>query len=477
MLGMLSYGAYIPYHRMSRAEISRAWGGFAMPGEKAVASYDEDSLTMGVEAAIDCMRGADKKGVDALFFATTTAPFKERLGSAIIAMALDLPEGIRTVDFTGTLRAGTTALKCALDAVKAGSAKKVLVVAAEARLGAPGGDFEQTLGDGAAAVLVGEGDVIAEVKDSHHISDEFSGVWRAEGDAFVRSWEDRMVLDKGYSRVLPLAMGGLMKKSKLAAGDFTRVVYDAPTDVRRHGQVAVQLGFDKGQVQDHMTGTVGNTGSAMALMLLVAALEGARAGDRLLLGSYGNGADAYILEVTKGIEKPGERRGVKKHLASKRMVKNYETYIRWRGLIFMEPAKRPGRPPTSISELFRDRKSILSLYGLKCKKCGTPQYEVRPGRVCVACQAKDQFEPYLFADKNAKIFTFTQDRLADSADPPNTVAVVDFEGGGRSVFDVTDRDPDTIKVEMVVEMTFRKLYSDIPRGIHNYYWKTRPVRC
>jgi len=477
MTGLLSYGAYIPFHRISRAEISRAWGGFAMPGEKAVANSDEDSITMGVEAAVDCLRGIDKGEVDALFFATTTSPYKERLCSAIIAMALDLPAEVRTMDFTGTLRAGTTALKCALDAVKAGSAKKVLVIASETRIGAPAGDFEQALGDGAAAVLVGEGDVIGEISDSYHMSDEFSGVWRADGDTFLRSWEDRMVLDEGYSRVLPIALGALMKKSKLAASDFAGAVYDAPTDARRHGRVGTQLGFDRAQIQDIMANTVGNTGSAMALMLLAAALEEGKAGEKYLLGSYGNGADAFVLEITKGIEKLGERRGIKKHLESKRMVKNYETYVRWRGLIVMEAAKRPGRPPTSISELFRDRKSILSLYGLKCTKCGTPQYEVRPGRVCVICQAKDQFEPYLFADKAAKIFTFTQDRLGVSADPPNTVAVVDFDGGGRAVFDVTDRDPDAIVVDMTVEMTFRKLYSDSPRGIHNYYWKVRPIRC
>ncbi len=143
----------------------------------------------------------------------------------------------------------------------------------------------------------------------------------------------------------------------------------------------------------------------------------------------------------------------------------------------MEAARRPGRPPTSISELFRDRRSILSLYGHKCTNCGTPQYEVRAARVCVVCQAKDQFEPYCFADKTSKIFTFTQDRLGVSADPPTTVVVIDFDGGGRASFSVTDRDPDAIEVEMPLEMTFRKVYYDQPRGIHNYYWKTRPIRC
>jgi hydroxymethylglutaryl-CoA synthase len=209
-------------------------------------------------------------------------------------------------------------------------------------------------------------------------------------------------------------------------------------------------------------------------MMLAAALEEASPGDRILLASYGNGADAFSIEVTESIGRLAERRGIRRHLASKRMVNNYETYVRWRGLMTLEPARRPERPPMSISELWRERRQLLALYGKRCTACGTPQYEVRPGRVCVVCQAKDQFEPYRFADKKGKIFTFTQDRLQTSNDPPNTAVVVDFDGGGRAMFDLTDRDPDGVEVMMPVEMTFRKLYFN--RGVHNYYWKARPVR-
>ena len=474
MAGIVSYGAYIPYHRISREEFHRAWGGFAMPGERAVANFDEDSISMSVEAARDCLAGMDHVKIDALFLASTTLPYKEKLGSAIISAALDLPADIRTVDFAGSLRVGTTALGCAIDAIKAGSAKRVLVAVADTRMGAPSGQFEQALGDGAAALLLGDDDLIAEFHDSYYTSDEFSGVWRADGDTFVRSWEDRMVLEEGYSSVLPAAISGLMKKATMAPGDFAKAVYDAPTDVRRHARVAAGLEFDPSQVQDPMFMTVGNTGAALAPMMLVAALEEAKAGDRMLLASYGNGADAFVLEVTEGINKLGERRGIRKHLEPKRMVKNYETYLRWRDLLTLEPARRPERPPMSISELRRERRQLLALCGQRCTSCGTPQYEIRPGRICVVCQAKDQFEPYSFADKKGRVFTFTQDMLQSSNDPPNTVVVVDFEGGGRSMFDLTDRDPDEVEVDMTVEMTFRKLYFN--RGVHNYFWKARPVR-
>ena len=481
MAGVVSYGAYVPLHRISRQELYNAWGGFAMPGEKAVANFDEDSITMAMEAATDCLAGTDSGTVDALYCASTTFPYKERLGSAIVSAALDLSQAVRTVDFAGSLRVGTTALGCALDAIHAGSARRVLVTAADIRLGAPAGDMEQALGDGAAALLLGEDDVIARITASHSLSDEFSGVWRADGDTFVRSWEDRMVLDEGYSRALPAAMAGLMEKCGLGAKDFDRVVYDAPTDIRRHMRVATQLGFEPAKVQDPLFMSVGNTGCALASMMLVAALEQAKPGERILFASYGNGADAFVLEVTDAIERLGERRGIERHVESKRMVKNYQSYLRWRGLLQLEAARRPEQAPTSLSELWRHRRQILALYGARCTSCGTPQYDTpaglghRPARICVVCQAKDQFEPYRFADKRASIFTFTEDNLAASADPPTTVAVIDFDGGGRAMFDMTDRDPAEVQVGMPVEMTFRRLYSD--RGVHNYYWKTRPIRA
>ncbi len=94
MVGITSYGAYIPWHRMKREDCVKAWGGFAMPGERAVAYYYEDSVSMAVEAAIDCLTGVDPKKVDGLFFATTTSPYKEKQCSAFIAVPLDLRQDI-----------------------------------------------------------------------------------------------------------------------------------------------------------------------------------------------------------------------------------------------------------------------------------------------------------------------------------------------------------------------------------------------
>lgn len=482
MVGITSYGAYIPWHRIDRQNFLKAWGGFAMPGERALASYDEDSLTMSVEAAIDCMRDTDPHKVDGLFFATTTSPYKEKQCSALIAMPLDLRRDIRTADITTSLRSGTTAVALAVDTIKAGTANSILVTVADSRMAAPGGMTEQGLGDGAAALLLGKDNVIAEIQESYSISDEFAGTWRSESDTFIRSWEDRMVLDEGYSKLVPEAISGLMGKCGLSPKDFAKVVFDPSSDVRRHGKAAAALGFDPSQLQDplSMFMNVGITGCAMAPMMLVSALEEAKPGDKILFAGYGNGVDAFLLEVTGAIEKLGERRGMKSHLDSKHMLENYNDYLRWRELVPLEMARRPEKQHIRLSAIWRERRVLLGLWGVKCRRCGTPQYDngamsTSPIRVCAKCQAQDDFEDYNFAARKAKVFSFTHDQLAQVADPPASVVLIDFEGGGRAFFDLTDREPDKIEVGTEVEMTFRKMQFD--RGITNYFWKARPIRC
>ncbi len=291
-----------------------------------------------------------------------------------------------------------------------------------------------------------------------------------------------MVLDEGYSKLVPEAISGLMKKCGLSPKDFAKAVFDPSSDVRRHGKAAAALGFDPSQLQDPLSVfmNVGITGCAMAPMMLVSALEEAKPGDKILFAGYGNGVDAFLLEVTDAIEKLGERRGMKSHLESKHMLENYNDYLRWRELVPLEMARRPEKQHIRLSAIWRERRVLLGLWGVKCRRCGTPQYDngamsTSPIRVCAKCQAQDDFEDYNFAARKAKVFSFTHDQLAQVADPPASVVLIDFEGGGRAFFDLTDREPDKIEVGTEVEMTFRKMQFD--RGITNYFWKARPIRC
>lgn len=474
MAGIRSYGAYIPLYRLSRAEIARAWGSGPQPGERAVANYDEDSLTMAVAAARDCLAGVDRRSIQGLYFASTTAPYKEKQSAALIAAVLDLDPGTTTMDFSGSLRCGTNAVKAALDAVASGAAENVLVLAADARMGYPAGPAEMNFGDGAAALLIGSGDTLAEIEHFDSRYYEIQDVWRSDQDTFVRSAEDRFSMDEGFLKVVREAVSASLQKYGLMPADIARVALNAP-NARQLKSVTQKLGFDNNtQVADVLHAAVGDTGSAMSLMSLVAALERAAAGETILLANYGNGCDVALLKTTERIESGEDRRGIQKHLDSKTAMRNYEQYLRLRELLPLQP---PARPPLELrrpspAALWREVPWEMRLTGTKCTRCGQPQYP--PQRVCVNCKAKDEMEPYSFVDVPAKVFSFSHDYVMQSIDPPVTVTFVDFEGGGRVMCDMTDRDPASIEVGQPLEMTFRRLY--YVGGIYNYWWKCRPVR-
>jgi 3-hydroxy-3-methylglutaryl CoA synthase len=479
MVGIKSYGAYIPRYRMNHNTIFGAvgfLGTFPTPGEKSVANHDEDTLSMAVAAGIDCINGLKREKIDGLFLATTSQPYMLRQNSAIVAVALDLQPNIRTADFIGSTKAGTGAIISACDAVKGGSSSNILVCASDCRLSKPGGPQEHLYGDGAAALLLGDEGVIATFEGSYSVSYDFPDRWKATGEEFEHAWEDRFIRDEGYAKMIPEAISGLLKKYNLNIKDFAKIAFPG-IYAREHAAIIKRLGAEPSQIQDTLLDKVGDTGTVSPLMILVAALEDAKPGDKILVASFGNGSDALFFQVTENIKKVGDRRGVKKHLALKKELASYEKYLAFRNLAPMDIGMRGEMSiRTPMSALFRERKAILSLCGTKCKKCGTPQYP--PQRICVNpdCGAVDQMEDYPFSDKKGTVFTYTGDNLAASIDPPSIYGLVDFEGGGRYWFDFTDCDLDLVKVGMPVEMTFRRRYLDEPTGVYGYSWKATPVR-
>ena len=468
MVGITSYGAYVPLWRLSREAIMKG-----LRGEKAIRNFDEDSTTMAVAAAIDCLKGQKREAIDAVFFASTTAPYKEKQIATTIAAACDLRRDITTADFTNSLRSATSAIKAALDAIKAGSAKEVLVVAADCRMGAPGTEFEQIYGDGAAALLLGEKDCIASIDAWHSISNEAHDYWRLDGDTFVRSWEDRFIFNAVYYDIVAQNVAALLKKVNLTPKDFAKAIIPVPSP-RALADIPKKLGIDpKAQLHNPLLDTMGITGAAYAFMLLVAALEEAKAGDRLLLNNYGNGSDSLVITVTDKISKKVEgRRGMKTHLASKKIVDDYRTYLQWRGLLTFEATPTPPGGHISAAALYRDRSQIYPLHGQKCKVCSDIHFP--PQRVCPKCTAKDQSEEWRLSDRKGTLFTFAADYLCQRREAPRVTAIIDFEGGGRMATMMTDRVLEEIKIGMPVEMSFRKLATQ--DGFHNYFWKSIPLR-
>ncbi len=477
MAGITSYGAYIPYSRLPRSVINQAWARGGGRGEKAVAGIDEDPISMSVAAGIDCLKEIDPHTIDAHFMATTCAPYKERQNATIVATALDIPPSARNTDFANCLRAGTGALLSALDAVNAGSLKSVLITVADQRLGGASGEDELNLGDGSASFLIGSDKVAVEIEGSYTISEDFVDYWRSHEDKFIRSWEDRFGRDAGYTSLPIEAAKGVLEKLNLTPKDISKLcLYGANT--RAHGTLAARLGFEADQIQNPLLDTVGNTGTALPFMILVSALEEAKAGDRILMVDWGNGSDAIVFKVTSEIENIADRRGIKGHLEIKRTLDSYGKYMRWRDMVSLAPLSRPAGAPVSMAAEWRERRSGLPLYGVKCNNCGTVQLFMTVSsmraHVCLECQAKDDFEPYRFANRTGKVVSFSHDYLGGGIDPPATRTVVDFEGGGRGLFDMVDRDPEECKVGMHVEMTFRKI--GYVSGVHNYFWKCKPVR-
>ena len=437
-----------------------------------MANFDEDSVSMAVAAAIDCLNGREREEIDGLLFATTTPPYAEKQCASIIATALDLRRDIFTADITDVLRAGTTALKSALDSVAAGSAKNVLMVASDNRQGPPKSEAERNSGDGAVAFIISEDAVIAEQAGSYTITENMMDTWRSAGDQFVRSWEDRFAIEEGLERIIGEAISGFMEKEGVSVKDVTKLALYSP-DARRHGQLARHLGFQPEQVQDPLFGRMGNTGAAFPLMLLAGALEDGSPDQLLLTVAYGDGSDVLGFRTTSKIGERGHGFGVSGFLDSGRVLDSYETYAKWRNVWLTDSSsRRPDPQSPSVTALWRESDQNIKFHGGVCNQCGYVQYP--PQRVCVECQSRDDSTPIRLSDKLGTVFTYSLDYLAGTVDTPLAIVVVDYEPGGRVLCMMTDREVGEVQIGMPVQMSFRKLR--VVNGIHNYYWKAVPLR-
>jgi len=324
---------------------------------------------------------------------------------------------------------------------------------------------------------VGNEGVIAEFKGAYSVSHDFIDYRRTTQERFSHGWEERWIRDEGYSKIIKEAALGLIRKYDLKMSDFAKVIIACPVAAAVKGLVK-DLGAEPEQIQDSLLANVGDTGTAMPLMMLVAALENAKPGDKILVLSYGNGSDALFFEVTDEIEKvQKDRKGIGGHLAERSDLTIYGKYLVFRNLIPLEVGIRGEEiSPTAMSVLHREGRGISALVGSRCKVCGTPQYPKQ--RICVnpECKAVDEMEDYSFSDKTGTLTSYTGDNLSFSWDPPQIYGLIDFEEGGRLFLDLTDCSLDSVKVGMPVSMSFRKKYSDPQRGYYGYFWKAVPVK-
>ena len=482
MVGITSFGGYIPRLRLTRKSIVDAhlWSDPSLRGkardERSMCNWDEDSVTMGVEAARDCL-STGVANPDAIYFASTSMPFQDRQNAGILVEALTLGENMASLDVTASQRAGTSALMQALAAVKGETYRNILVVASEHRKTKAASPQELTFGDGAAAVTAGHERVLLEYVGGHSTTVDFVDHFRGEGQSYDYAWEERWIRDEGYGKLIPRAIDEALARTNLTSSAVSRFVL--PGAIRRAvDSVARKTGISMESVCDNLSKTCGDTGVAHPFLMLLQALEGdLQAGEIIMVVGFGQGCDVLIFRVSEHLASFQKAGGIQASLLNRQQENNYQRFLAFNGLIALEKGMRAERDnKTALSVLYRKRDMLLGLTGGLCSKCGTPQFP--RSEVCVNpdCNAPHCQEPYSFVNETATIQSWSADYLTYTIDPPSHYGMIVFDKGGRFMTDFTDVQVGEVEVGMPVKMVFRIKGFDERRNFVSYFWKAVPIR-
>lgn len=466
MRGILSHGAYLPHRRLDRSTIAAVAGTGGGRGTRTVASYDEDTTTLGVEAARRALAAVEPRP-GALWFSTVEPAYLDKTNATAIHAALRLDPAIPVADFGGAVRSSAGALRTALAGGPA-----ALLVSAGIRTGRPGSGDEARGGDAGAALLVGDdrdGTLLAEHLGSGTATAEFLDRWRTPGATGSQEWEEKF----GETRYVPLARAAVDAALEDAGLDADRVdhLVVAGPHARAIRSSVRALGIDGARVVDDLADSVGNPGAAQLGLLLTSTLERTEPGRVILVLSLADGADAFVFRTTDAITAHRSTDPVADQVAAGAPVP-YGKFLAWRGQLEPEPPRRPEPARPSASAAARGHDWKFGFVAGTDRSSGARH--LPPRRVSRDGGAIDDMEPTPMADVGGTIVTYTIDKLVYSPSPPVVFAMVDFDGGGRAPIELTDVDPDEVRIGGRIEMTFRKLFT--ADGIHNYFWKGRPAR-
>jgi hydroxymethylglutaryl-CoA synthase len=469
MRGIISVGGYVPYWRLQRSEIAKAFGSGGGKGTRSVASYDQDTTTMGVEAARLALRSAPADAApDALWFATAEPAYLDKNNASTVHAALRLDSDVPAFDFGGALRSGIGALRVALD-----GNGSVLLVTSDLRTGLPTSGDESATGDAGAALLIGDdadGAVIAEYLGAASATEEFIERWRTPGSTRSRQWEERFGEVK-YGPLAEQAWNAALKTTGLSAEQVSTVIVTG-MHARAVRGISGRLGTAKEALADDLAATVGNTGTAHAALVLTNALEQAAPGQVIGLVVLADGADVVLFRTTDAIASYAPARTVASQIENAADLP-YTKFLNWRGVVTVEPPRRPEPDRISASVSGRTEDWKYGFVGSRDRSSGA--LHMPPQRVSRVGDAVDDMEAAPMADVAGTVALITIDRIAYSQSPPVVFAVVDWDGGGRLPVELCDLDVTTLQMGDRVEMTFRKLFTS--DEIHNYFWKARPVRA
>lgn len=442
-VSLLGYASYLPRYRLAGGDIG------LRRGDRVVACYDEDSTTLAV-AASEQVLGPDASP-PLVYFATSTPAYADKTNATAVHAALGLRDTVAAADLCGTARSTIAGLRAA-------AAGGGLLVAADVRVGKPGSADERAGGDGAAALLFGQGDAIANIIATSSRTAEFLDRWRDPSATTGQQWEERFGAER-YGALITSAARDALDAAGVVDPDHVVVACPNTAVVKRAASLV------KGQ-KSTTTSPVGHSGAADPLIALCGALDVAEPNETILLLSATDGCDAVILRTTEHLTAARQRHPLSEQRAGGSTVPRL-TYLSWRGLVAMEPPRRPeperaAAPPAARTERFK-----FGLTGSRCLVCGF--VHLPPARVCRSCQAIDEMADVAAAPLSGTVVTYTVDRLAYSPSPPMVQAVIDVDGGGRCTLEVADARPDDLAVGTRVRFTFRRLFT--AGGVHDYFWK------
>ena len=474
-IGIKSYAAYVPRLRMDRASIAAAHA-WAMPalrslgkGERSFCSWDEDSITMSVEAVRGCLLGTPGANIRTVSFASTTPVFSDLQNASLVASATGLDGDLSTLDVTGSLRAGTSALIRALESTRSGDA---ITVAADDRRARPGSVQEMQYGAGSAALLTGNSDVIARYLGSASSATQFVDHFRAEGQKYDYQWEERWIRDEGYLKIVPETVARLLKTTGVDPGaiDFFCL---SSTISGVAAAVAKRLKLRPEAPVDGFAARCGDTGAAHPLLMLGAALENAKPGQKILLIGFGAGCDALLFETTERITSYQSAAPVAAAIARGVTEKSYNKLLSFGGEIDLDWGMRSETDAkTALTQLYRSRDQVVAFTGGQCGECGAIQFPRMPA--CVRCGSTAPMKPAPLADEPAKVATFTADWLMFYPAPPLYVGLVQFDNGARVLMEMVDVDPASFDVGTPLRMVYRVKEKDKMRHYNRYFWKAAP---
>jgi 3-hydroxy-3-methylglutaryl CoA synthase/uncharacterized OB-fold protein len=437
-------------------------------GSRAFPSWDEDSVTMAVEAARDAISGVEHIQVDALRLASTNLPYADLQNAAIVSSAIGLPARISTSDCGGSQRAGTSALLQALHGTSPS-----LVVASDNPVSTPASVQELSFGAAAAAFVISNRDIVARLIGSATVSDLFVDHFRAVNVAGDYNWEERWIRDEGYAKIVPVVVRDALASADLSIDDIQHFVM--PSYLRgASAHVAKVIGF-RGKLAPGLEDGVGYAGSAHALLMLAETLDRARPGERILLIGFGQGSDALIFEATDALPSARPARGVAGSIAGGISTDSYLRMLSFYRGIELEWGMRAERSAkTALTEQYRSGGQMEGFNAGQCEGCGAVQFPQL--QYCVQCHAPSLgFSKVPLRDLHATVLTSTADWLTYYPAPPMYVGFVQFDNGARILMEMVDIPAAGIDTGAIVEMRFRIKERDRQRGYNRYFWKAAPL--